>query len=759
MPAKAPALPALLQPLPALLETGAGPAANTQEPCGVEAKTDKISPALPALLLTTKDVMGLVGLKSRGAVYEAAAKGLIKKNEKVGGSGFRAGLEDNRYTAASVFAYWPHAKAAWEAQNRQKADREAEAERLREAAKADGQARAALSDYERGVADARKVVLGYIQSIVDEKGAGLEVAVPLFLARVFEGEAPEGVAAAFRAAHARRGATRKGLSARTVYRWMEEAAQGDAGLAPKVGRRAEPRWARYLLALYRRPQEPNLKQIVEVELPPALAEKGISPPSYSAARRWLEKVGAIEKLRGRKLDRALREDRPCRRRDAMSLGAPLVAVIADGHKFDAEVRDPKTGGPMRPEMTPVLDLYTRRCLAVSVGSAESALVVMEAIRQCVRKYGVPAIFYCDNGSGFNNGWVDGVMSRIGCTKTNSIPYNSMSRGVIERFHRTLFVEMCAKRLPTYMGDRMDKQARQIVYKDVRQRHAKGGASPALIPWEVFTVFVNRAVEAYNDRPHSALPWTEDDLGRRRHMTPNEMWERAVAGGWEPVRYEADELDELLPCEMRLVRRGEVSVLGNRYFSAELAEYHGDTVRVAFDPWDASRVWVRDRSGRLLAEARLNGNLGDYFPKNFVEQASEGRDREFKRRLEQKYERRLGGGGGADAIGMSVLQTLGAGNTEPTLTQTLTEAELRAAHEALDAAEAANSAMVDDPVGAFIALAQNPHLITAENRDFFDYFSKTKAGVAILGDLPATGALAGQHPTLEPTTPLEALERA
>ncbi|OIQ64415.1 hypothetical protein GALL_540340 [mine drainage metagenome] len=38
-----------------------------------------------------------------------------------------------------------------------------------------------------------------------------------------------------------------------------------------------------------------------------------------------------------------------------------------------------------------------------------------------------------------------------------------------------------------------------------------------------------------------------------------------------------------------MRRGEISLFGNTYFSKELAELHGEEVRVAFDIHDATRI--------------------------------------------------------------------------------------------------------------------------------------------------------------------------
>ncbi|MCY7265051.1 hypothetical protein, partial [Pseudomonas protegens] len=50
---------------------------------------------------------------------------------------------------------------------------------------------------------------------------------------------------------------------------------------------------------------------------------------------------------------------------------------------------------------------------------------------------------------------------------HSLPYSSQARGVIERLHQTVWVQ-AAKRLQSYIGADMDKQAGQAVHKAGRK---------------------------------------------------------------------------------------------------------------------------------------------------------------------------------------------------------------------------------------------------------------------------------------------------
>ncbi|MCD2961059.1 DDE-type integrase/transposase/recombinase, partial [Pseudomonas aeruginosa] len=178
-----------------------------------------------------------------------------------------------------------------------------------------------------------------------------------------------------------------------------------------------------------------------------------------------------------------------------------------GHTFDAEVQHPMHGRPFRPEITTIIDIRTRRIPGWSTGLAESALVVVDALRDACTKGGIPAIFYVDNGSGYVNHMMRdeavGLMGRLGIDMKNSLPYNSQARGVIERVHQSLWIR-AAKELPGYIGADMDRQAKLATFKLTRRAIAKGGTMP-LMSWESFVAFCEQQIAEYNDRPHSSLP--------------------------------------------------------------------------------------------------------------------------------------------------------------------------------------------------------------------------------------------------------------
>lgn len=287
---------------------------------------------------------------------------------------------------------------------------------------------------------------------------------------------------------------------------------------------------------------------------------------------------------------------------------------------------PIHGRPFRPEITAIVDVYTRRIVGWSLGLSENKWDVTAAATKAFTTSTVCDIWYADNGPGFNNRlWDDrltGLIARLSITKKNSLPYNSQARGVIERLHQTVWVAG-AKALPTYMGAAMDGEARQKAFKLTRKDVKATGRSRILMAWPNFVAFCTDLIASYNGgHYHSELPKTTDpETGRRRHMTPDEMWADAVAKGWiADLVPEAEAVDLFRPYEKRNTRRALVELFGNSYFAPALEAFHGEDVLVGYDTTDATKVWVRAMDGRFIATAKFEGHKQSFFPVSVAEQA-------------------------------------------------------------------------------------------------------------------------------------------
>jgi hypothetical protein len=106
--------------------------------------------------------------------------------------------------------------------------------------------------------------------------------------------------------------------------------------------------------------------------------------------------------------------------------------------------------------------------------------------------------------------------------------------------------------------------------------------------------------AWQNRPHDGL---RDPLHPGRAFTPNEKYAAmAEAAGYVPVALTAEDYVELLPARWNAVNAYGVKVNRRTYDGEELNPFrqqpsgvkeHKDLWEVHCDPYDISRVWVRD----------------------------------------------------------------------------------------------------------------------------------------------------------------------
>ena len=440
----------------------------------------------------------------------------------------------------------------------------------------------------------------------------------------------------------------RNLCRATLYNWYSAYKKGGiAALAPKVTREKdpEPEWAQDFFFYHGKKQKPFIKETLR-EWKRKDPERAL--PSYDQVKRFWRQLPDIAKMHGRYGILAIRNVMAYKVRDVSHL-FPASVYAADGKTFDAEVAHPRHGQPFKPEITTVIDVYSRRIVGWSVALAESTLAVMDALRMACCESSIPAIFYSDNGPGYKNNMMEadltGFLARLSITPSHSLPYNSQAKGVVERVNH-LWNE-AARKLPTYLGELMDKQEATRIHKLVRRELKEKGHSQYLLEWRGFIELIEETVNDYNNREHEGLPKIWDyDLGRKRHMTPSEMWNHAVADGWEPVSVDPYEIDDLFrPWEIRPVRRCMVELYTNSYFSEALNAYHNRKVIVAFDIHDVSKIWIREvnktedglKPGKLICIAQLNGNKTSYYPKSYIEQKEEQRIKGLIRRREAHVE--------------------------------------------------------------------------------------------------------------------------
>lgn len=84
-----------------------------------------------------------------------------------------------------------------------------------------------------------------------------------------------------------------------------------------------------------------------------------------------------------------------------------------------------------------IDDFTRMLPARGWFLHENSISLEIIIKEAIRRFGLPCAIYCDNGSIFLSSHLQLACARLGIALIHSKPYDSPSRGKIERFFRTV----------------------------------------------------------------------------------------------------------------------------------------------------------------------------------------------------------------------------------------------------------------------------------------------------------------------------------
>lgn len=502
------------------------------------------------------------------------------------------------------------------------------------------------------VADARKGVLNALNGLMERTGYTQTKCAELLIDMARAEQIEPYMIAMLKSARDGRGRPSvDGLpSARSLLRFIERGKSSELAPVYRQKDMSVPEWAEAFLSFYQRPSKPSVQYSYEQFVRAAQGARA-NVPSIHQVRRFLNKVGNVSREVGRMGSHEIKSLKPFIRRGFDKL-LPTDIYSADGHTFDAEVQHPMHGRPFRPEITTVIDIATRKVVGWSVDLAESAIAVIDALRKSCVDNGIPHMFYVDNGSGYKNALMKdegvGLMARLGCEMTHSIPYNSQARGVIERVHQTLWVRG-AKQLPGYIGKDMDRQAGLAMHKLSRKAIATGGevVKMPLLSWLQFVDFCKQQVADYNDAPHRSLEkFVDPETGKRRHTSPNECWQQHVERGFSALMVTDDEARPLFrPQVLRVINRAEVNLFNNRYFAPLLEEFHGEQVRIAYDIHDVEKIWIYNQKGVFLGVGELDGNKRAHHPQPVIEQLRDkrlqGREKRLEARLEEAHAERHG----------------------------------------------------------------------------------------------------------------------
>lgn len=514
-----------------------------------------------------------------------------------------------------------------------------------------------LTEKQREVAGARMALVAQVAQL--EQAQPRYKAIKFFCEQIKHGGISSDLMRLVETANNKKGKNRT-LSERTLNQWVLDYEKADTpeerlkALAPmqRVAKKAEEIvWLPDFLAIYRQTNGINVAEAYHyfsAEWDARFADEPLRlemKPSIDQVRAALAKLPKHIKEIGRKTGSELRAINTYVKRDWSVLQVNDVWV-GDGHAMKLKVAHPEHGRPFIPEVTLIMDAPCRFIVGWSASLAENVLAVADALRYGVERYGIPAIYYSDNGGGEKNWMLDGditgMLPRLGINHQTGIPGNPQGRGIIERVHQTILYRI-ARQFETYHGTGADRDTiRQVSTAVISLDKAKRKGATQLTPkqqwavgklpsWNQFLDAVQVGVDWYNnEHVHSEIGMTPAQKRRQlmEKMNPDDLVFVT------PV----EARDLFRPSTLRVAQRGWLQLFNNYYFSAKLLDVDGQKVQVMFDIHDPSQVIVRKQDGTFVCYAELDGNKRDAFPMPFVEKTRQERsDRRLKNVLEKADE--------------------------------------------------------------------------------------------------------------------------
>lgn len=241
-----------------------------------------------------------------------------------------------------------------------------------------------------------------------------------------------------------------------------------------------------------------------------------------------------------------------------------------------------TPEPMRPGWADALRMSRSVLPHHSMTSVDERLADAAA-----RPVIAPETIVCDHGKAFLSKTFRQACCSLGINLQPAHPDTPTDKPKVERTLQsvgTLFAQYVAG----YVGSSVER----------RGKNADQDAVWSMV--ELQALLDEWIVAVWQNRPHDGL---RDPVTPGRALTPNEKYAALVeVAGYVPVPLNADDFIELLPAQWRTITKSGVRINNRTYDAKALNPYrrqhsgvdeHGGQWEVRFDPYDVSRVWVRD----------------------------------------------------------------------------------------------------------------------------------------------------------------------
>lgn len=392
------------------------------------------------------------------------------------------------------------------------------------------------------------------------------------------------------------------------------------------------------LSDYLRPERPTLASCYH-RVKKIAGKQGVALPTEASFRRRLKRdVEANVQRHRRGLKDEFKRSMPDQRRSVEGMAA-LDLVNIDGHIFDVWVEHPeglldKDGNVVRvrPTLIAIQDVYSRKMLAWRLDLSENYLATRLAFADLFRTYGIPNACLLDNSRTFaGKKLTGGAETRYRGKVVEGEAYGLLtSLGIQIRFAQVYHGQ--AKPIERYFRDVADHIARGPACAGAYAGNSIAGkptnVGERAVPWDDFVRIVDEGIADLNARE-----------GRRGGACNGRSYDQVFADSYATtvIRKAAPEQLRiaLLDAEQKRIngRNGEISLLGNRYWSPECSNHPGEKVIVRYDPENLLlpvHVYSLDAKYLFAAEVWEDAKFSDAKSSHTIKKHRT----EFKRRVKE-----------------------------------------------------------------------------------------------------------------------------
>ncbi|MBW6435801.1 DDE-type integrase/transposase/recombinase [Actinoplanes hulinensis] len=238
--------------------------------------------------------------------------------------------------------------------------------------------------------------------------------------------------------------------------------------------------------------------------------------------------------------------------------------------------------PMRPGWDQVLRMSASRLPFARLVDIDRRLELVAA-----KPVIVPETIVIDHGRVFVSEAFTRAARTLGISVQPARPKTGSDKPHVERTFESINTLFC-QHVPGYTGRDVTRRGTDVADRAV---WSIGELQELLDEW---------VIAGWQSRPHEGLrhPFSPD-----RAASPNDVYAAMVAAaGYVPITLTGDDYIELLPVEWRMIGEAGIQIGYRTYNCRELRACRGqpsldpgrgNRAEVHYDPYDVSRIWVRD----------------------------------------------------------------------------------------------------------------------------------------------------------------------